>query len=221
MVWIMVKLLKFIKKNFKLLLFFLCIILFLAFAEDVFNKEIMQGDVIGYEFVSSYIISDKLTPIIKIVTNFGGAIILGIITILILILIKNKRIGLSVLINLCSVTVLNLVLKSILQRPRPNEYRIINETGYSFPSGHSMISMAFYGFIIYLIYKNIKNKYLKWISIILLSILILMIGFSRIYLGVHYVSDVLAGFLFSISYLIVYIKIINKCLFIEEGSNEK
>ena len=84
-----------------------------------------------------------------------------------------------------------------------------------------MISMAFYGFIIYLIYKNIKNKYLKWISIILISILILMIGFSRIYLGVHYVSDVLAGFLFSISYLIVYIKIINKCLFIEEGSNEK
>lgn len=217
----MVKLLKFIKKNFNLLLFFLCIILFLAFAEDVFTKEIMQGDVIGYKFVSNYIISDKLTPIIKIVTNFGGAIILGLITILILILIKNKKIGLSVLINLCSVTVLNLILKSILQRPRPNEYRIINETGYSFPSGHSMISMAFYGFIIYLIYKNIKNKYLKWISIILLSILILMIGFSRIYLGVHYVSDVLAGFLFSISYLIVYIKIINKCLFIEEGSNEK
>ena len=194
---------KFIKKNFNLLLFFLCIILFLAFAEDVFTKEIMQGDVIGYKFVSNYIISDKLTPIIKIVTNFGGSIILGLITILILILIKNKKIGLSVLINLCSVTVLNLVLKSILQRPRPNEYRIINETGYSFPSGHSMISMAFYGFIIYLIYKNIKNKYLKWISIILLSILILMIGFSRIYLGVHYVSDVLAGFLFSISYLIV------------------
>lgn len=217
----MVKLLKFIKKNFNLLLFFLCIILFLAFAEDVFTKEIMQVDVIGYKFVSNYIISDKLTPIIKIITNFGGAIILGLITILILILIKNKKIGLSVLINLCSVTVLNLVLKSILQRPRPNEYRIINETGYSFPSGHSMISMAFYGFIIYLIYKNIKNKYLKWISIILLSILILMIGFSRIYLGVHYVSDVLAGFLFSISYLIVYIKIINKCLFIEEVSNEK
>ena len=217
----MVKLLKFIKKNFNLLLFFLCIILFLAFAEDVFTKEIMQVDVIGYKFVSNYIISDKLTPIIKIITNFGGAIILGLITILILILIKNKKIGLSVLINLCSVTVLNLVLKSILQRPRPNEYRIINETGYSFPSGHSMISMAFYGFIIYLIYKNIKNKYLKWISIILLSILILMIGFSRIYLGVHYVSDVLAGFLFSFSYLIVYIKIINKCLFIEEVSNEK
>lgn len=217
----MVKLLKFIKKNFNLLLFFLCIILFLVFAEDVFTKEIIQGDVIGYKFVSNYIISDKLTPIIKIITNFGGAIILGLITILILILIKNKKIGLSVLINLCSVTVLNLILKSILQRPRPNEYRIINETGYSFPSGHSMIGMAFYGFIIYLIYKNIKNKYLKWISIILLSILILMIGFSRIYLGVHYVSDVLAGFLFSISYLIVYIKIINKCLFIEEVSNEK
>ena len=71
-----------------------------------------------------------------------------------------------------------------------------------------MASMAFYGFIIYLIYKNIKNKYIKWISIILLSILILAIGFSRIYLGVHYTSDVLGGFLLTIAYLMVYTSVI-------------
>lgn len=67
-----------------------------------------------------------------------------------------------------------------------------------------MVSMAFYGLLIYLIYKNVKNKYLKVILIVLLSLLIVMIGISRIYLCVHYTSDVLAGFLMAISYLIVY-----------------
>lgn len=204
---------EFIKKNFKQILFFLCIILFLAFAEDVFNKEIVRGDVIGYQFISDYIMSEKLTPVIKMITNFGGAMVLSITTLLLLIIIKDKKIGVGILINLCTATGLNLILKSLLQRPRPTEFRIINETGYSFPSGHSMISMAFYGFIIYLIYEKVKNKYIKWTSITLLSILIVMIGFSRIYLGVHYLSDVLAGFLFSIAYLIVYIGIINKYLF--------
>ena len=100
---------------------------------------------------------------------------------------------------------LNQALKFIIQRPRPTEFRIINESGYSFPSGHSMVSAAFYGFLIYLIYKNVKNKYLKWSLITLLSLVILTIGISRIYLGVHYTSDVIAGFLISISYLIIFI----------------
>lgn len=75
-----------------------------------------------------------------------------------------------------------------------------------------MISMAFYGYLIYLIYRYVKNKYIKWISIILLSILISSIGISRIYLGVHYTSDVLGGFLISISYLIIYVSAVNKFL---------
>lgn len=84
------------------------------------------------------------------------------------------------------------------------------QVGYSFPSGHSMVSMAFYGFLIYLIYNNIKNKYIKWILICSLSILIILIGISRIYLGVHYTSDVLAGFLISISYLVIYTRIVKE-----------
>lgn len=84
------------------------------------------------------------------------------------------------------------------------------QVGYSFPSGHSMVSMAFYGFLIYLIYNNIKNKYIKWILICSLSILIILIGISRIYLGVHYTSDVLAGFLLSISYLVIYTRIVKE-----------
>lgn len=196
--------------NLKWIILFACLIGFLALAEDVFNEEIMNGDIMGYNLVSSLLISDSMTPIAKFITNFGGAIFLIGLTVILFFIIKNKKIGLSIFSNLVIVTVLNQLLKYILQRPRPTEYRIINESGYSFPSGHSMVSMAFYGYLIYLIYKYAKNKYVKWTSIILLSILIGLIGLSRIYLGVHYTSDVLAGFLISISYLITYITILDK-----------
>ena len=204
------KIKRFIVKNLKWIILFICLIGFLALAEDVFNKEIMNGDIIGYKFISTYLISDFATPIAKFITNFGGAIFLIGIAVILFIVIKNKKIGISIIINLGIITILNQLLKRILQRPRPEEFRIINESGYSFPSGHSMISMAFYGYLIYLIYKYVKNKYLKWFLITILGILIVNIGISRIYLGVHYTSDVLAGFLISISYLIVYISIVNK-----------
>ena len=203
------------KKNFKWLVLFIALIGFLALAEDVFNKEIMNGDVIGYKIISTFLISDFATPIAKFITNFGGAIFLITLTVILVILIKNKKIGLSIFSNLIIITVLNQLLKRILQRPRPTEFRIIEETGYSFPSGHSMVSMAFYGYLIYLIYKYVENRYVKWISIVLFSILICSIGVSRIYLGVHYTSDVLGGFLVSISYLILFISTVNK-FFIEK-----
>ena len=201
------KIKEFIVKNLKWIILFIG---FCALAEDVFNKEIMKGDIIGYKIISTFLISDFATPIAKFITNFGGAIFLVIATITLFIVIRNKKIGISILSNVAIVTVLNQLIKRILQRPRPTEYRIIEETGYSFPSGHSMVSMAFYGYLIYLIYRFVKNKYLKWISIVLLSLLICLIGISRIYLGVHYTSDVLGGFLISISYLVIYISAFNK-----------
>ena len=203
---------EFIKKNLKWVVLFICLVGFLALAEDVFNKEIMNGDIIGYKLISTFLISDFVTPIVKFITNFGGAIFLSIATVMLFLFIKNKKIGLSIISNIVIITVLNQLLKRILQRPRPTEFRIVEETGYSFPSGHSMVSMAFYGYLIYLIYRYIKNKYVKWTLITILSILICLIGISRIYLGVHYTSDVLGGFLLSISYLVVYISSIKKLL---------
>lgn len=203
---------EFIVKNLKWIILFLCLVGFLALAEDVFHKEIMSGDIIGYNIISKFLISDFVTPIAKFITNFGGAIFLIVLTVFLFLVIKNRKIGVSIFSNLVIITVLNQLLKRILQRPRPTEFRIIEETGYSFPSGHSMISMAFYGYLIYLIYKYVKNKYVKWISIVLLGILICSIGISRIYLGVHYTSDVLGGFLISVSYLVIYVSAVNKFL---------
>ena len=206
------KIKEYIVKNLKWIILFICLVGFLDLAEDVFNKEIMKGDIIGYKIISTFLISDFVTPIAKVITNLGSAVFLIALTIILIIVIKNKKIGLSIFLNLSFVTILNQLLKRILQRPRPNEFRIIEETGYSFPSGHSMVSMAFYGYLIYLIYKYVKNKYIKWGLITILSILIVSIGTSRIYLGVHYTSDVLGGFLIAVSYLIIYISGVNKFL---------
>lgn len=198
-----------IVKNYRFIIMFICLVFFLAILEDILDYEIKSFDIWGYNVISKSI-SEYMTPVAKVITRFGNAESLVLITIILFIIIKNKKIKWAIPINLACSTILNFTLKNIIQRPRPIEYRIINANGYSFPSGHSMVSMAFYGFLIYLIYKNVKNKYIKVISILLLSTLILLIGVSRIYLGVHYTSDVIGGFLLSISYLVLYVGILKR-----------
>ena len=206
-------------KKFKWIILFICLLMFIAILEDVFEKEIMKLDILGYGLIST-IISENITPIAIIITNFGGAITLIGLTIIFLLIMKNKKMSFSILLNLVIVTFLNIFLKNIIQRPRPDDFRLINETGYSFPSGHSMISMAYYGYLIYLIFKFVKNKKLKTFLITFLCILILTIGLSRIYLGVHYTSDVIAGFVLSVSYLIIYTSIIKKYIIEREEEND-
>ena len=205
----------FLLNNYKLLIMFVCIIILLFLIEDVMDKDIMTFDETGYSIVSKYLITDTLTPIAKIITFFGSAYWLIGLSIFLLLIIKNKKIGISISINLWLAALTNFLLKQILQRPRPIGHRIIDESGYSLPSGHSMVSMAFYGFLIYLVYKRIENKHLKSFLIALLLVLIINIGISRIYLGVHYTSDVIAGFLVAISYLIIYANTI-KSLILED-----
>lgn len=196
-----------IKDNYKLLILLISLVIFIILFISIFEEQILLIDINFYNILKKHIINDNLTPYIKLITFFGSAICLISITILLLIFIKDKKISFSITLNLILATLFNQALKHIIQRPRPSKYNIINESGYSFPSGHSMISMAFYGFLIYLIHKNIKNKYLKTLLITILSLLIIAIGLSRIYLGVHYLSDVIGGFIIAIIYLVIYIKI--------------
>lgn len=208
---------RFIVKNLKWIVLFISLILVIAIAEDVLDKEVFDFDIQYYNLIYKYLISDFATPIAKCITQLGGAIFLISLSVILLLVIKRKKIGICIWINLVVSTLLNQALKHIVQRPRPTEFRIIDETGYSFPSGHSMVSAAFYGFLIYLIYKKVKNKYLKCTLISLLSILVILIGTSRIYLGVHYASDVVAGFLISISYLIIFTSVIKNYNVIEKN----
>ena len=187
------------------------IMVFLIFVEALLNDKLFHIDDYIYHHISK-LISPSFTLLFKIITTLGSATVLIIITVTMLLVYKNKKIGIFTSINLVFIALLNQLLKSFFERPRPVDLMIIDESGYSFPSGHSMASMAFYGFIIFLIWKYSKNSKIKWISTILLSILIILIGLSRIYLGVHYASDVIAGFCISISYLIIYTTAITKNL---------
>lgn len=205
-----------IEKNYKWITILLCVIIVLMMLEDIFNSQQLTIDTVIYKNVILNLRSEPLTAIMKIITNLASAYALIAITIASFVFIKNKKIGKCITVNLVLSTLLNQILKYVVQRPRPEGYMIINENGYSFPSGHSMISMAFYGLIIYLIWKKMKNVKLKYLLCGLFSILIPLIGFSRIYLGVHYASDVIGGFTISIAYLVLYIGAVKTYLNIEK-----
>ena len=151
-------------------------------------------------------------------TRLGDVIPVTIITICLLMIFKEDRyiLGSSMIITL----LINQGLKYIIQRPRPPlEERLISQGGYSYPSGHSMMAMCLYGVSIYLINTKLKNKKLKIILTLVLSIIILLIGISRIYVRVHYPSDVLGAYLLTILILIINITIINN--HIRGNMNEK
>ena len=208
-----------IEKNYKWIIAFLCLIIVIMMLEDIFENEQLTLDMVVYRLVILNLRSEPLTVIMKVITNLSSAYVLIAITIGILLFVKNKKVGLCVASNLVITTLLNQLLKYIIQRPRPDGYRLIAESGYSFPSGHSMVSMAFYGLIIYLIWKMVKNKKIKYISCGILGLLIPMIGFSRIYLGVHYASDVIGGFAISIVYLLLFTNIARSVLQLEKEKN--
>ena len=210
------KVLDILKNSKRWWLLFICLIVFLFILENVFDNEIIIFDTNIYNTIS-LVKTDIITGIFKVITEFGDAMVLILIALVSLVLVKNKKIGTAISLNLASIGLLNYILKNIIQRPRPEDFRLVEESGYSFPSGHSMASMAFYGLIIYFVFKNVKNKAVRNIICIILSILIVLIGISRIYLGVHYASDVIAGFLVSIAYLVVYITGILKLIGIKEN----
>lgn len=101
-------------------------------------------------------------------------------------------------------------LKYIFHRQRPDTPLVFHAEGLSFPSGHALFSVTFYGLLIYILYHSIKNKGAKWSLIVFLLILMIVIGFSRVYLRVHYATDVVAGFCVGIIWLVVTIWVLNK-----------
>lgn len=196
------------KNDKKMILFYITISLFIIITILVLTKLTNQLD----ENIASYIIgiqSTKLTKIMTDITNIGRAYSLIAISLLLLFLIKDKRKPVMIIINLVSVFLISQIFKLIFRRPRPNGIFLAYATGYSYPSGHAMVSIAYFTFIAYLLCHIIKRKSLKLLTILLTSILICLIGFSRLYLGVHYFTDIIAGFSLGIAYLMIYLKIIN------------
>lgn len=202
---------KILKEHYKLILSFIFLLCLIFIAFLIKKNYISNFDNFVYHYLSLGI-SPKLTNIYKIITSLSSAIMVVVVAILMLVLIKNKKYGILSSINLINVVLLNQLLKIIFSRERPNILMLIDEKGYSFPSGHAMTSTAFYGFIIYLIWKTNIKQDKKILFTVILSSIILLVSISRIYLGVHYASDVIGGICISLVYLIFYINLIKKYL---------
>lgn len=191
------------KKKIFLVINFLLIISLIIF-EYKYQSRLTNFDLKISEFVWSFR-NPILTDVMKFFSFLSSTKFI-IIVLIIYIIIKRD---IYFPLNMSLITILNQILKRIIKRQRPSNY-LVKEKNYSFPSGHSMASCAFYGYIIYKIYNSNYNKYFKIFSIIMCILIILLVGLSRIYLGVHYFSDVICGYLISIEHLIVFISVTKK-----------
>lgn len=199
---------QFLKKYFKWFILGILVFLLALIIKNLLGNSLNGFDNTIYNFIHNFN-NPILTFIFKVITFLSSGPVLIVFSVFLFFLFRNKKFGIISLINLIFIVILNNVLKLFFSRPRPIEWMLIEENGYSFPSGHAMVSMAFYGMLIYLIWQTtIKLKYKK-IFTIMFGLLIILVGLSRIYLGVHYPSDILAGFSLSLSYLIIITPLIN------------
>lgn len=192
-----------IVKN-KWFIFGLCSFMFFLFLAFVWFKKDLYFDELVYSLISK-IKTDRMTSIVLLITSIGNPLSFILITLILLVAIPNKKIAKNICLNLVLITITNYLIKLIVSRPRPIGINIIEEIGYSFPSAHAMVSVAFYGLLIFYILTYMKKKRLKYALSIMIGIMVFLVCMSRIYLGVHYASDVFAGIFLSLSYLILYI----------------
>lgn len=143
----------------------------------------------------SGLINPRLTDVVIFITHLGGErFLITLSTLMFLLLLWRKGWLLATLTaaNLPFSSLVNTILKYCFLRARPEVLRLVEIGGYSFPSGHSFVSMSFYGLLIVLALRLLPPGRRLWVCLPL-GLLIAAIGLSRIYLGVHYASDVLAG----------------------------
>ena len=175
---------------------------------EIAEGEILRLDTLAYQLFVETLRSDALTPIMQAFTSLASVVVLAVMASVIAALAPGKAPGWCVAVNLVCVVALNTVLKFIVQRPRPDGFRLITESGYSFPSGHSMVAMAFFGLLIWMVWRYHRHDVMRVVWCVCFGLVIVMVGVSRIYLGVHYASDVLAGFCVSLVWLIFYTRVV-------------
>lgn len=180
-------------------------------------KQILLPNLDFIDVSIAQIIPQLRTPLLNSImiafTRFGDPLSMGIfsaiITILLLLQKKRKQARILALAIVTGVILVELIIKPLVDRLRPPN-GLIETLSMSFPSGHATTSTITFGFIIYAFSKNIENRIFKTIFIVINSILFIGIGFSRIYLGVHWLSDVIGGFALGFFVLSGTIIILNK-----------
>ncbi|WMX54669.1 phosphatase PAP2 family protein [Peribacillus sp. R9-11] len=205
------------KLKFQLSIAFVLSVIFLIgfsiMAFTISAYELLNFDRAVISFVQG-LESPFLTTIMKVFTFIGSSssiIILSLLVLFYLYKVLKHRLEL-VLFSAVVVgsTLLNLILKLFFQRARPDLHRLIEIGGYSFPSGHAMNAFTLYGILTFLLWRHISTMWGRTLLILFSVMMILTIGISRIYLGVHYPSDIIGGYLASGCWLAISIWVFQK-----------
>ena len=171
------------------------------------NTTLSEKELLIINAVQSFLKNIPL-EIARFITSFGHEMNWRIsvgIAIITLFALKKFKLAILYFLSLPCAEFAYSSIKTIIQRPRPPiDIRLIDAWNYSFPSGHSTMSMVTYGLLIYFVYKYVKNKPLKTSLISLLSCLILLVGFSRVWVGVHFPTDVIGGFSLGICIICIF-----------------
>lgn len=199
--------------------------LFFELADQVMEDEKFIIDQWAVDFVLA-IKSGWLGQAFGLITEAGSVRFITVASILLVLYLFfsssfSRWVALYFVINMVGISALTKLLKLYFERQRPEVLAEYDGTGFSFPSGHTTGSMVFYGFLIYLVAISHWKKSLRLTLNIFLGILILSIAFSRVYLGVHYFTDILAGLLFGLSWLFVCISALEITLWNQRRRKQK
>lgn len=186
--------------------------LFLFMAKTVFIDHNNTLDTVAFAFAESHT-SEAFTSFMVFITFFASRnfLIFGSVALALFFMFFKKHRWYSVKVPVIAAgsSLLNQGMKLLFDRPRPAT-AFYEQPGFSFPSGHAMIGSAFYGLLIYLAWTNVKDKRWRWFLVLLLSIWVLLIGYSRVYLHVHYASDVIAGWSAGFIFLIICLYLLRR-----------
>jgi len=204
-----------------IVLFIAAMIVFSIFAIRIFGIKDETNDLIVFDKLSEWV-TPFTTSFLQAITFLGSHTFLIPANLLLafyfLFVKKHRWYSIKVPVVALGGLLLMTLLKQFFNRPRPLVPLLEPVRGLSFPSGHALMSVSFYGLLIYLIWENVKEPIRKWLLISFFVILIILIGFSRIYLRLHYFSDVIAGFSIGVIWLSVSIWAIRR---IEQYSRRK
>nr|WP_106784465.1 phosphatase PAP2 family protein [Lysinibacillus timonensis] len=190
-----------------------CLLGFGTMALVVSRDQIVSFDLAVISYVQR-LEAPILTAIMKFFTTIGSfkwILVIAIVVIIFLYFVLKHRSELFLFtIVIAATPIINGIIKGFFERARPDLHRLIEIGGYSFPSGHAMNAMAVYGILTFLFWRHIPSRLGRSVLIFISSVFILMIGISRIYLGVHYPSDIIGGYLASGFWLAVSILVYQK-----------
>jgi undecaprenyl-diphosphatase len=187
-------------------IFLMAFLVFAAIANEMVMENENHLDKVVFQKLAG-ITHPHTTQLMLIITFFGSSYFLlpayFFLIIYFLVFKKNRRLSLDVSAFAITSALILFSLKAIFHRHRPLDPLVKNVNGFSFPSGHSFSAFTFFGLMIYILWKNPMDPFLRWVLTTLFFLFACAIAFSRVYLHVHYASDVVAGFCLCIVWLVI------------------